>query len=169
MTIDKIKAYALNELKIFPCAKDKRPLTPHGFKDATSDADKIKSYWREHPQALIGLATGEVNNVVVLDFDLHKDGSCLTQFETEFKLSLEGHPYKVRTMNGGLHFYFRYPKGYDIRSRNGFRSSVDVKANGGYVIAADGETYRLDGAPSPDHASGVRTSTLAVAQNVEIA
>ena len=38
-------------LPVFPCGKDKKPLTPHGFKDATTDPATIEQCWNRYPEA----------------------------------------------------------------------------------------------------------------------
>ena len=59
-------------IPVFPCGPDKRPLTPNGFKDASTDPDLVHEWWAEHPDALIGVPTGE--KFVVVDVDLqHAD------------------------------------------------------------------------------------------------
>ena len=54
--------YARREWCVFPCMPgDKRPLgrlVPHGLKDATTDLDVIRSWWRAEPLANIALVTG---------------------------------------------------------------------------------------------------------------
>src|SRR6266853_6314735 len=61
--------YALEGLSVFPCEK-KIPLTgPGGFKHATCDALQIAKWWTEKPDAQIGLPTGEVNHLFVIDVD----------------------------------------------------------------------------------------------------
>lgn len=52
----------------------KHPRTRHGFKDATTDLDKITEWWAESPDANIGLATGKVSGIVVIDIDVAKNG-----------------------------------------------------------------------------------------------
>src|SRR3712207_9495667 len=55
---------------IFPCsAADKKPLTPHGFEDATTDQEQIRERWEQGPDALIGLPTGERTGAAVFDGD----------------------------------------------------------------------------------------------------
>jgi hypothetical protein len=53
---------------VFPCRQDKAPLTPRGFKDASTDADTIAKWWTTWPDALIGVPTGD--KFVVVDCDL---------------------------------------------------------------------------------------------------
>src|SRR5438128_378859 len=56
-------------LRVFPCRpKDKRPATAHGIKDATTDAGTITAWWRQADYN-IGVATGAVSGIMVLDVD----------------------------------------------------------------------------------------------------
>ena len=44
---------------VFPLLeRGKRPLTAHGFKDATTDAEQIRAWWTRWPTANIGTPTG---------------------------------------------------------------------------------------------------------------
>lgn len=44
---------------VFPCApRGKKPLTAHGFKDATVNLDVIRAWWKQWPDANIGAPTG---------------------------------------------------------------------------------------------------------------
>src|SRR5271168_1150948 len=60
---------------VFPCHEDtKAPVRPksqggNGFKDATRDPAEIAELWRRWPGGLIGVATGEVSGIDVLDID----------------------------------------------------------------------------------------------------
>jgi hypothetical protein len=57
-------------LAVFPCRPlDKRPATAHGCKDATSDVITIQTWWQENPSYNIGIATGAVSGIFVLDVD----------------------------------------------------------------------------------------------------
>jgi hypothetical protein len=49
-------------------ATDKKPLTAHGFKDASTDPATIAAWWQQWPDALVGVPTGD--RFVVLDVDL---------------------------------------------------------------------------------------------------
>src|SRR5580700_6276428 len=62
----------------------KHPLTLHGVKDATTDETTIRQWWRKYPRANIGVATGRISNLIVVDIDPHHDGmESLHQFEKE--------------------------------------------------------------------------------------
>ena len=86
----------------------------------------------------VGIVTGRVSGVLVLDVD----GP-----EGEAALQRHGHPPPpmVRTASGGLHLYFRHPD-YDVRTGIRVAPGLDVKASGGYVVAppsvgANGRSY----------------------------
>ena len=53
-------------LPVFPCLANKKPATPHGFKDATADPAAIGELWRSHWGPLVGLPTGERSGLDVL-------------------------------------------------------------------------------------------------------
>jgi Bifunctional DNA primase/polymerase, N-terminal len=59
---------------VFPCGNDKRPLTRHGFKDATVDGATENDWWTCWPDALIGVPTGIKFDVI--DLDLQHEEAC---------------------------------------------------------------------------------------------
>ena len=65
--------YAQRGWLVFPC-RGKTPLTPHSFRDATTDPEAIEVWWRKFPTATIGIATGHLSGVVVLDIDNKSKG-----------------------------------------------------------------------------------------------
>jgi Bifunctional DNA primase/polymerase, N-terminal len=55
---------------VFPCSDpSKKPTTPNGFKNASTDPEEIRRLWRDHPGGLIGLPTGNAIGLDVLDLD----------------------------------------------------------------------------------------------------
>lgn len=126
--------YAENHIKVFPCNPEKKPLVKWKER-ATSEIEQIKSWWTEHPSAMIGLPCGSVNGVIVLDIDV-KNG------QDGFKnLAMKGHEippgaFEVKTPSGGSHFYFTLREGELVRnSASTIAKGVDVRGEGGYVIA----------------------------------
>jgi len=47
-------------------------LVPNGFKDATTDQEAISRWWREYPDAGIGMPTGSKSGLIVIDIDVKK-------------------------------------------------------------------------------------------------
>ncbi len=75
----------------------------------------------------VGIVTGRVSDVLILDVD----GP-----EGEAELQQRGHPptAMVRTPSGGLHLYFKHPEQH-VRTGIRVAPGLDVKAAGGYVVA----------------------------------
>ena len=132
--------YARRGVPVFPCERGaKRPLTRNGHWDATSDRRAIERWWR-WPSANIGFPTGEKSGIVVLDVDVDDGG-----LESLAKLEREGAPVPktatTRTGGGGLHLFFRYPRGTEIRNSAGLLGSgLDVRGEGGYVVVPPSRT-----------------------------
>jgi hypothetical protein len=129
---------------VFPCRPDKTPYTPHGFQDASVDPGRVNAYWNRHRGAKIGVPTGDVSGLLVLDIDV--DASKGLDGEADL-LQLEEIPRTktVRTPRGGRHLYFRCPAG--VRGRN-LTPALEVKANGQYVIVPPSAGYKvIDNAP----------------------
>lgn len=126
---------------VFPCAPGgKVPITPHGFKDATTDAAQIESWWAEHPDANIGIPTA---GLIVLDID-GTDNPWLGDMDRAQDLARS--PMSL-TPNGGRHYIFRQPVGKEWKNTTGvIAQNVDTRADGGYFVASpsvvNGKAYR---------------------------
>jgi putative DNA primase/helicase len=135
------------------CRKDcgrnaaKHPRTAHGLNDATTDRATIRRWWGMWPLANIGLATGPASGLLVIDIDRRHSGhnALMALMEQHGKLP---RTWRVRTLSGGWHLYFRYPGGLDIRNSAGtvLGPGLDVRATAGYVVVppsvgANGEPY----------------------------
>jgi len=141
-----IKYYILGGQEIFPCeVNGKSPITTNGYKDASSDPNQIKIWWENHPNANIGLATGKDANLVVIDVDVKNDVGGMESLEQLENECGRFDTLMVHSPSGGRHYYFKYPQGNpSIGCRTNLRSGIDIRANGGYIIAA-GST--IDGIP----------------------
>jgi hypothetical protein len=115
---------------VFPCREDKRPTCPHGFKDATKDADAIAALWLSHPGPLIGIATGTVSDLAVLDIDAERLAQAWWRAHHARLLPTRC----FATRSGGLHLYFRHREG--VKNTQGkINEGVDTRGSGGYVIS----------------------------------
>jgi len=134
--------YAACGWLVFPCRpEDKRPLTEHGFKEASLDPAQIREWWSRHPNALIGVDCGR-SGLVVIDCDVKngEDGpgnwrALLAECKADDAEALHS-----QTQSGGDHFIFRDPTGGVIASSAGkLAPGIDVRANGGYIIVPPGK------------------------------
>lgn len=144
-------------LRTFPCLetprgtkKAKAPYTASGFKDASNDPDQINRWWKQWPDALPGLPTGAVTGVSVIDLDIDKQTGDAVGIHEAKALGLDHHDaVKVTTPSGGMHLYFAHTGGVNV-STKGIASHIDVRGEGGYVIAPcttmlDGTAYCYQG------------------------
>lgn len=104
---------------------------------ASRDADRIRAWWSADPAANIGVATGQPNSVAVVDLDV-KDGrdgvKAIRQFEYETGCALPTGGLWTRTPSGGVHVWMR--SAGPVPERPGILPGVDVKGDGGLVVAA---------------------------------
>lgn len=152
-------SYAERGLPIFPCrAREtadpdtgevygtKTPLTPNGLKGATTTERIIRVWWERNPDAMIGLPTGSKAGFFVLDVDNKPGGANGFDWLEEMEAIHGALPdtARVRTPNSGLHILFNYVAG--TRNRGALGAGVDIRSEGGYVVAAgsvmgDGRRY----------------------------
>lgn len=130
--------YAKKGFAVFPLKyRDKVPLTKNGCKDATTDAAQIKAWWQKYPNANIGLATGSVSqNVFVIDLDIDEDRGIDGYHSLEDWQREHGdfpETWTAITGRGGYHLYYR--GNGKIKNRAGIIDGVDIRGNGGYVVA----------------------------------
>ena len=125
-------------MPVFPCQQvTKKPFTINGFKDASSDADVIKRWWKKYPDALIGVPTG--GKFVVLDLDLqHVDAQQWYEENRRFLPLTRMHV----TMSGGRHLLFR-PADWFKCSTSKIASHIDTRGFGGYVIFWPAEGFEV--------------------------
>ena len=115
-------------ISVFPCNSDKSPATNNGFKDASNDKAKIDN-WFGDTDHLVGVPTGPVNNLFVIDID--PDGQ---EWLVDHFLKLP--QIRVHSTRRGQHILYKYPEnGERGRSTAGkIAKGVDTRGAGGYVI-----------------------------------
>ena len=125
-------------LPVFPCDAQKRPMTQHGFRDATRDPETIRRSFRN--AAMIGIPTGEASGFFVLDLDC-KNGAQGLEWLAAHEQRLP-QTRRHRTRSGGVHLLFAMPGGRTIRnSASKVGPGVDVRGTGGYIIAPPSDGY----------------------------
>jgi Bifunctional DNA primase/polymerase, N-terminal len=127
-------AYAGHGWPVFPCLPgEKLPATRHGFKDATTDPERIRAWWARHSASNVAIATGHPGPDVL---DVDQRGEAGSGFGAFNRLQREGLltglNVLVRTPSGGLHGYFT---GSEQPSGRLPRHHLDFKAAGGYILA----------------------------------
>jgi hypothetical protein len=115
------------------------------LKDATaSDTGLIAGWWNSWPDANVAIVTGSASGIVVLDIDTGGEDGYETLREIEAAHGALPTTASVKTPTGGAHLYFRHP-GTDIRnSVRRLGPGLDVRGDGGYVIAPPSKGYVVD-------------------------
>jgi hypothetical protein len=114
----------------FPCRENKRPATMNGFKDAVTDRNAIEDLWTRYPGELVGVATGNMSAVSVVDIDAKHNEARTWWAEHRDRLL----PARIhRTRSGGFHILYRHRPGLTCSTSRICRG-VDVRADGGYII-----------------------------------
>jgi hypothetical protein len=124
----------------------KRPLTPHGLNDATSEAPVIVGWWRRWPAANVALRTGQCSGLVVLDVDGPEGADSLHELEKAHGALPK--TTSATTPRGGQHFFFRAET--PVKTTAGVVApGVDVRGEGGFAVIApsigrNGRRYEWD-------------------------
>ena len=141
---------------VFPCnsgrldpKRVKAPLVANGFYSATLEIEQLALWWRQWPDALVGIPTGGTSGISVLDGDVDKKTGENIGEQQIVSLGLShSRALVVNTPSGGIHYYFRHVDG--VRSSTGkIASHIDVRGDGGYIIAPesvlpDGRKYQYE-------------------------
>ncbi|MEN6320627.1 MAG: bifunctional DNA primase/polymerase [Syntrophaceae bacterium] len=119
--------YREQGLSVIPLKKDKRPLIswlPYQQKRASDD--EIREWWNKYPSANVGIVTGAISGIVVLDCD---SDEAIRMFREKYT----GLTPAVKTPRG-MHFYFKYEEGVRNTVKIG-NLDMDIRGEGGYVVA----------------------------------
>ena len=81
----------------------KHPMTNRGVKDATNDPNKVCQIWSQQPDANIGIATGSISGIMVIDIDpRHSGDQSWLEFNSTHNLPAT---LQASTGGGGKHIY----------------------------------------------------------------
>lgn len=121
------------------CKCPKKPATRNGFKDATTDFGKIRSWWAANPTLNIGLPTGVCFDAIDVD-PLSGGQESWAEFRQQKSLpDIHG---RVLTASEGFHLYVEVT-GYGNRA--GIMPGIDYRGRGGYVVAPPSQLHSSRG------------------------
>lgn len=125
-------SYARAGWPVFPCDSNKRPMTPHGFLDASLNPERIARFWRQVPDARIGLPMRD--GFVVVDVD------DVEAFEELERRGLSLPTTLMAATPRGQHLWYRTHR--PVSPRAGLIPHVDLRGPGSYVIVPPSPGYR---------------------------
>ena len=147
-----------------PCSDaGKHPRVQRGVKEASSDRDQILQWFGPgSPPSNIGLATGAVSGITVLDIDIGEGKFGAESWAEAIKDHGEPDTLMAETGSGGMHVVFAYNSALKTAT-NVLGKGVDSRNDGGYIVAAPGRhrtggvykwlNWGTDIAPLPAHLS----------------
>lgn len=127
---------------VIPIRPDKKPYiqwTEYQKRHATKD--EIKQWFAKWPKAMIGIVTGEKSGVLVVDCDSEAAYQKIQELLPDSFITC------IAKTPRGYHLYLIYPRGQSIGNATGIMPGVDVRGEGGYIIAppsvnAEGKAYK---------------------------
>jgi hypothetical protein len=125
-------------------ARGKRPLVPWlEFQQRIASGPEIDRWFTQWPDANIGIVSGCLSGLIVIDVDpSHRGSDSLESIARKYGPFPPG--IEATTGGGGRHLYFEHP-GRSIPNRAGLFPGIDLRCDGGYVVA-----------PPSVHPSGAR-------------
>lgn len=127
---------------VFPIRpRGKQPLTAHGFKDASTDQAQVEQWWRQWPDANLGLPTGVAFDVV--DIDGPEGIARMYARDEPFIDTLTVLGIAGTSRDGGQHVYVPVT---GLGNKAALYPGIDYRGVGGYVVAppsigANGRRY----------------------------
>jgi len=113
---------------VIPIKKNKKPFIKWTeYQKTLPTREQVKDWWTHYPNANIGIVTGEVSGIDVIDCDSEDGKSALEEFLPDSFIT------PVSKTPKGWHYYFRHKDGL----ANGVRvlTDCDIRTTGGYIIA----------------------------------
>lgn len=120
-----VNALALRNkgLSVIPVGADKKPLISWlEFQSRIATGVEVEGWWEKYPEAQLGIVTGKISGITVVDVEAEGDWNFLPQDTLISK-----------TGGGGRHYFFKYEEG--VKNSTRIRDFVDIRGEGGYVIA----------------------------------
>lgn len=116
--------YAELGLSIIPVSKDKIPLIDwKEFQSRKASKEEMVGWFEKFPSMNIGIVTGKISGIVVVDVEKGGDSS--------------GYPPTVTAKTGGdgRHLIYKHP-GFEVPNGTRVKELTDIRGDGGYIVAA---------------------------------
>jgi hypothetical protein len=117
----------------------KHPMIKNWRENASSDVGLVVQWWRAWPRANVGIVMGGLSRLVAVDIDGEAGRESLRVLEETHGALPETLRQSTGRTEGGEHFLFTVPADFDmdrIRNRTKMAPGIDVRAEGGLIVAA---------------------------------
>lgn len=130
------KAIEMNSkgMSIIAVNRDKKPCFEwKEYQERLATLGEIESWWEKYPTANVGVVTGKISGITVIDVE---KGGDISRFPETFT---------IKTGGGGWHLYYKY---FPFQNKTRVFPLTDVRGDGGYVVAPpsvhqSGEKYEI--------------------------
>jgi len=139
-------AYAAQGFSVIPIqAREKKPLIAWDqFQTRRATVDEIRAWWTKWPDVNLGIVTGAISGLIVIDLDSIEAKDKLKKLLPTYDLNRV-----PRSRTGkGWQLFFKHP-GVTLQNRAGIIPGLDVRGDGGYVVAPpsihpNGKSYKWE-------------------------
>lgn len=115
--------YLSNGYSVIPVSKEKKPLVKWTeYMKRPPTPEELASWALEFPDMQLGIVTGAISNLVVIDVEA---GGDMSQFPPTLTATTGG---------GGYHLYYKHP-GAPVKNGVRVLDLVDIRGDGGFVVA----------------------------------
>ena len=104
------------------------PISWKEFQTRLPTESEVEEWFTSFPNAMVGMVTGKVSGVFVIDLDAYKEG-----FNFDVSL-LENETLIHETASGGFHYFYKYPTSREVRNHASKEENWDVRGDGGIIV-----------------------------------
>lgn len=132
---EQAKKYLSHNISVIPVGKNKIPLISwKKYQTERATEKDIEEWWAKWPDANLGVITGKISGITVIDVEA---GGDISKFPST---SI------IRTGGGGYHLYYQYSPGFENKTR--VFPLTDIRGEGGFVVAppsvhSSGQKYQV--------------------------
>lgn len=121
------------DFSVIPLLPNKKPLIKwEEYQTRKPTEEEVERWWVKYPDSMIGIVTGKISNLAVIDVDSKDENDIPSAFGGYKDIPTVSTP-------RGFHFYFRYQDGITNTVNIGGKK-IDIRGEGGYVVAPPSRT-----------------------------
>ena len=122
--------YCDKGFSVIPIRPDKKPFIQwQDFQKRRATDEEIRAWWTKWPMANVGIVTGEISGIFVIDCDNEEAYNKIQELLPDSFITC------IAKTPRGYHLYLIYPKGQNISNATSIIPGVDIRGEGGYIIA----------------------------------
>lgn len=132
--------YQERGFSVIPIQRNKKPFFPwQKYQEEKASPEQIEEWWKKWPAANVGVVTGKISGIDVLDIDSKVGLEALREIES----ALPETPTARTPRGNSYHLWFSYTKGLTNKAK--VLTDCDLRTDGGYIVAppSTGENGKL--------------------------